>query len=225
MEVIEFHGYNLKGGVHCASADMNQSRNTVYSTQGFRFLGVDEAGMPYNWLTKNEAITLYGGQGVAWDSGEVIHTAMGGHQSSGERSAVPLRSVIAARGINTFLHRKIARPVPLTNDALFRRDACTCMYCGETHTPWSRLLTRDHVIATSRNGQDVWSNVVTACFSCNNTKADKTPEEAGMHLLAVPYAPNYAEDMIMRNRSILADQMEFLLTHVPHVRRHRFTSM
>lgn len=48
------------------------------------------------------------------------------------------------------------------------------------------------------------------CRECNQAKDARTPEEAGMKLLAVPYTPNLAEYLILQNRKILADQMEFL---------------
>jgi hypothetical protein len=35
-----------------------------------------------------------------------------------------------------------------------------------------------------------------------------------MHLLYAPYVPNRAEFLILANRRILADQMEFLKQHV-----------
>lgn len=63
----------------------------------------------------------------------------------------------------------------------------------------------------SRGGASAWENCVTACEHCNHRKADRTPEEANMKLLAVPYTPNLAEYLILSNRRILADQMEFLL--------------
>ena len=44
-------------------------------------------------------------------------------------------------------------------------------------------------------------------------KADKLLDECGMRLLAVPYAPNRAEGLILENRHILGDQMEFLKGH------------
>ena len=43
-----------------------------------------------------------------------------------------------------------------------------------------------------------------------------------MPLLALPYFPNKAEAMILANRRILADQMDFLRAHVPHDRRGAF---
>jgi 5-methylcytosine-specific restriction endonuclease McrA len=73
-------------------------------------------------------------------------------------------------------------------------------------------LTRDHVVPASRGGSSAWENCVTACRHCNQRKDDRTPEEAGMKLLAVPYTPNLAEYLILSNRRILADQMEFLLS-------------
>jgi len=41
-------------------------------------------------------------------------------------------------------------------------------------------------------------------------------------LLALPYTPNKAEAMILANRKILTDQMDFLRNHVPHERRKDF---
>lgn len=58
-------------------------------------------------------------------------------------------------------------------------------------------------------------NCITACRACNGRKGNRTPEEAGMSLLYLPYVPSLHEDMILRGRRILADQMEFLLASVP----------
>ena len=41
-------------------------------------------------------------------------------------------------------------------------------------------------------------------------KGGRTPEQARMPLLAVPYVPNWAEFLALSNRRILADQMGFL---------------
>jgi hypothetical protein len=66
----------------------------------------------------------------------------------------------------------------------------------------------------SRGGRDTWMNVVTACRACNQKKGSRTPEEAHMQLIYAPYVPNRAEFLILANRRILADQMEFLRQHV-----------
>jgi hypothetical protein len=50
-------------------------------------------------------------------------------------------------------------------------------------------------------------------------KGSRTPQQAGMPLLAVPYRPSWVEHLILSNRNILADQMEFLVSHLPRERR------
>ena len=67
----------------------------------------------------------------------------------------------------------------------------------------------------SRGGGDAWNNVVTACRRCNNHKGGHTPEQAGMQLIAVPFTPTYAEYIYLKGRRVLADQMEFLMAHIP----------
>lgn len=57
------------------------------------------------------------------------------------------------------------------------------------------------------------------CRACNHRKSSRTPEQAGMPLLYAPYVPSLWEDFILRNRRILADQMEFLMAHVPRSSR------
>ena len=56
---------------------------------------------------------------------------------------------------------------------------------------------------------------MTACRRCNNLKASKTPEQAGLQLIAVPFKPTYAEYIYLKGRRVLADQMEYLLAHFP----------
>ena len=95
----------------------------------------------------------------------------------------------------------------------FRRDANVCMYCGQQFRVGE--LTRDHITPISRGGRDVWTNVVTACRRCNNHKGGRTPEEARLQLVAVPFTPTYAEYIYLKGRRVLADQMQYLLTHFP----------
>ena len=57
-------------------------------------------------------------------------------------------------------------------------------------------------------------------LACNLKKSNRTPQQANMPLLAVPYRPSWVEHLILSNRNILADQMEFLVNHLPRDRRH-----
>lgn len=77
--------------------------------------------------------------------------------------------------------------VPYSRSGLFIRDRGTCAYClgpGDT---------MDHVMPKSRGGPAEWTNAVVACQPCNNRKADRTPDEAGMPLLRLPFAPTYLD--------------------------------
>ena len=76
-------------------------------------------------------------------------------------------------------------------------------------------LSRDHIRPFSQGGRDTWNNVATACRRCNNAKASRTPEQAKMQLIAVPFTPTYAEYIFLKGRRVLADQMQYLLAHFP----------
>lgn len=175
-----------------------------------RILRTDSAGMPLEWTRFEEAVKLYYTGQVIYACGTTLHVARGGiNAQTGRRSVIEVNSIIATAGRN----RRANRAPPLNNPALFRRDHFMCMYCGETRP--ASGLSRDHILPLSRGGKDKWRNVVSACRFCNNIKAGRTPEEAGMELLAVPFVPTYAEYIYLQARNILADQMEFLRTHFP----------
>ncbi|MEI8377960.1 MAG: HNH endonuclease [bacterium] len=76
--------------------------------------------------------------------------------------------------------------LPFSKHNIFVRDDYTCQYCGKQH----KHMTLDHVFPKSRGGDYSWENIVTACPECNQKKANRTPEEAGMKLLNQPYRPN-----------------------------------
>jgi hypothetical protein len=133
---------------------------------------------------------------------------------TGRRTVLEVNSIVATVGHtgNPGNTRHDYVP-PLNNQTLFRRDAFLCMYCGVRFP--SRELSRDHIRPFSQGGLDVWTNVVTACRRCNNQKASRTPEQAKMQLIAVPFTPTYAEYIFLKGRRVLADQMEYLLAHFP----------
>ncbi|MGW0172780.1 HNH endonuclease [Rhodococcus sp. NPDC003322] len=83
-----------------------------------------------------------------------------------------------------------------TYAGVFRRDRHSCAYCA---SPVATTI--DHVLPRSRGGANSWSNLVACCRPCNQRKADRTPEEAGMSLLWEPKVPNHidkAQDRIWR---------------------------
>jgi len=83
--------------------------------------------------------------------------------------------------------------VRFTRLNIFRRDQNTCQYCGKKF-PRSELSI-DHVIPRSYGGKSTWENVVCCCYSCNKKKGGRTPQEAGMKLLAPPRRPRWTPFM------------------------------
>jgi 5-methylcytosine-specific restriction endonuclease McrA len=175
-------------------------------------LALDIGGIPRQWISNDDAITYHAKDAVAWSMGEVVVRYRGGIQRDGSLSYIESPSIIAIRGHGFDMSKHTH--VPLTNKTLFGRDRNVCAYCGE-HFDNYHHLSRDHIMPRSRGGENTWMNCVTACKVCNANKSDRTLQEARMELLYVPYAPNHYENMILQNRTILADQMEYLLSGVP----------
>lgn len=129
---------------------------------------------PINICTTRRALGLiFGGKAAMVANGRgYIHTV---------KELIPRPSVIR-------LENQVRRPRPrvkLTRREVFRRDSFTCQYCGHR----DRGLTVDHVIPRHLGGMHVWTNVVTACPSCNHRKGGRDPEEAHMVLLHTPKEP------------------------------------
>lgn len=168
-------------------------------------LQLDLGGLPRHWLSQEDAVVLYCKDRVKWELGERRIVMRGGFDNIGTRSVMEIAPVIA---IDAKYAKRSQRAPALINALLFRRDNHLCMYCGLTFA--SAKLTRDHIIPRVQGGKDCWTNVVSACQRCNHFKGGRTPEEAGMELLAVPFEPNLYEFMYLANRRILADQMSYL---------------
>lgn len=169
-----------------------------------QILQLSKSGHPVSWINREEAATLYAKDRILWELGKETIPILGGVNRLGMQSRFDLSPIIACDGDNS-----VARVRPsLTNRLLFRRDHQRCLYCG-CEFP-HKELTRDHVIPKIQGGSDRWENVVAACRRCNHSKGGRTPEQAGMKLLAIPFAPNPFEYLFLANHNILVDQMDFL---------------
>lgn len=180
-------------------------------------LVVDSTGTPKDWVNLETAACYYALDKVIWQVGQTMTTFRGGWNKNGIQSSIDISSIIGITGPilgKSFLEKKTAYA---ERSILYARDRHVCAYCGNTFQ--FKDLTIDHVLPKSRGGKNTWMNTVASCKPCNSRKADRTPEEAKMHLLYVPYIPNAFEKMILRNRRILADQMEFLMARVPKTSR------
>ena len=125
-----------------------------------------------------------------------------------ERLSMPRPHVIR---LKAFVHvpRRFRRQV--TNTFLFARDHYKCQYCGRAQTDLRHreALTRDHLIPLSRGGTNEWTNVVTACSSCNTRKANRLPSEIGMHPLHAPVEPHFVH-LSWAIRRLTAPQAKYI---------------
>lgn len=176
-------------------------------------LGLDQSGVPHRWVNLEEAACYYAKNSVAWEAGNTFITLRGGiNTKTGKTSILSINSIIAVHG-DDYYSKNYEANIPLTRKALFRRDLCICGYCSRKFN--ENELELEHVIPKSKGGKTSWTNIVSACRYCNSRKGDKTPKQAGMDLVYVPYAPNRHEAFILSNRNILADQMDFLAKGLP----------
>jgi len=178
-------------------------------------LRTDVTGMPLEWIGYQDAVKMIVLGQVQYTLGSVLYRLHGGiNARSGRRTEIEVNAIVATCGSHPNAHQFYDRYTPpLSNRALFRRDEHLCLYCGDRFR--ERDLSRDHVKPLAQGGEDTWENVVTSCKRCNNHKGSRTPERAGMQLLAIPFAPTHAEYVYLQGRRILADQMEFLVAHFP----------
>jgi 5-methylcytosine-specific restriction endonuclease McrA len=106
---------------------------------------------------------------ISWSSGKIKHP-----------SIIRLKNHVKKNYFNSNFSKK----------ALIKRDHSTCQYCGQKLT--SSQITIEHVTPRAQGGGTSFTNCVVSCQACNNKKADRTPEQAGMVLLRKPTPPSFS---------------------------------
>lgn len=180
-------------------------------------LQLDIQGTPQAWIGLEQAALHIATESVAWFDGDgPLATLRGGYNAmAGRQSIIEVPSIIALQGaarVNLF-----DLAPAFSKRKLVRRDRFTCAYCG--HLFAERDLTCEHVVPQSRGGGWSWMNIVASCGPCNSRKADRTPEEAKMPLLFLPYTPSRFEDFLLAGRNIRADVHEWLSARLPKASR------
>jgi hypothetical protein len=176
-------------------------------------LQLDIQGTPQAWIGLEEAALHYATDRVAWEEGtSPLATLRGGYNAhSGRQSLIVVQPIIAVRGtakLNLF------DVVPgVTKRDLLRRDRFTCAYCGGVFA--EKDLQAEHIVPASRGGGYTWMNLVAADGICNLRKAARTPEEAGMPLMYLPYRPSRYEAMLLAGRNVRADVHAWLAERLP----------
>jgi hypothetical protein len=180
-------------------------------------LQLDIQRTPQAWISIEQAASHYATGSVAWEEGEgPLRTLRGGWNAViGRQSLMEIHPIIALSGASRV---NLFDVTPSISKAkLLRRDRMTCAYCGQCFA--ERDLQCEHILPESRGGAWSWMNLVTACAWCNGRKADRTPEEAGMPLMYLPYVPSRFEDFLLAGRNIRADVHDWLAARLPRTSR------
>lgn len=155
-----------------------------------KILLIDQAGYPYKWVGFERAVYYIFKEAISWIPTETSYLLNGGVNSvTNLRSQLRVPAILAIKNARVGSYhvgdkRKSSR-------AIFRRDGNLCAYCkGSFH---DYQLTLDHILPSSRGGNNTWSNLVSSCFPCNNRKGSRTPQEAQMPLFVKPYIPTKAQ--------------------------------
>ena len=106
---------------------------------------------------------------IKWGSGQIHHP-----------SILRLKNYVKRNYFNSNFSRK----------ALVKRDQNHCQYCNKKLT--AGQITIDHVLPKAQGGITSFTNCVVCCYICNNRKADRTPEQAGLVLIKKPTHPSFA---------------------------------
>ena len=176
-------------------------------------LQLDIQGTPQAWISLEHAALHVATDSVAWVDGDgPLATLRGGFNvARGRQSVIDVHPIIALHGASRV---NLFDVVPaFSKGKLFRRDRMTCAYCAQGFKEHD--LQCEHIVPESRGGRWAWMNLVTACGLCNGRKADRTPEEAGMPLVYLPYVPSRFEDFLLEGRHIRADVHEWLAARQP----------
>ncbi len=109
--------------------------------------------------------------------------------------------------LNNYVRKKYISMSP-TRKNIYWRDKYICQYCAKKFT--YKKLTLDHVIPKSRGGGKGWLNLVSCCNNCNQKKGNKTPSEAGMELITIPYTPKMSILDVYHQRDIPEEWYNFV---------------
>jgi hypothetical protein len=148
-----------------------------YSSRSSCIIAVDQNYIPMLTVSRRHAL-----KAMATGQAQVLDVSTWSRKGLADVAGQPFRVIVFNK----------ARTVPEMrlgfghgNAGILRRDDYVCQYCGGFGN------TIDHVRPRAQGGKTSWSNCVAACRPCNHKKADRTPEQAQMKLIAPIRSPRY----------------------------------
>lgn len=162
-----------------------------------RALVLNSSYQPVKLISWQKALCL-------WFQGKVEILEYHDASARSVKSSFKLPSVMRLKRYVT--PRRTTR-MKFSRENIYLRDNHTCQYCAQQYP--LKELTLDHVVPASKFGRKEWTNVVTACRTCNHRKANRTPLGAGMPLLNEPRIPS---SLPSRHTALFA---EFISENMP----------
>jgi 5-methylcytosine-specific restriction endonuclease McrA len=95
-----------------------------------------------------------------------------------------LPPIVVCSKYDKIVHKKVVFP---TKANIWRRDNYTCGYTGKILD--KNNVSTDHIIPSSRGGENTWENLITCDKTLNTWKGNRTPKECGLKLLWKPTKP------------------------------------
>jgi len=96
--------------------------------------------------------------------------------------------IVVPRIVRVLTYSRLPKQdVKLNRRNIYARDGNRCQYCGKRFS--TSELSLDHVVPRSCGGENSWQNIVCCCVKCNVRKGGRTPEDAGLTLIAKPRKP------------------------------------
>lgn len=184
-----------------------------------KVLKLAPSGIPVGWMSLEDAASKMfkeqENQTILWTMGDNAYKLRGGFSSlTGKRSTIDIPAIIAVNEAGTRGHNAIFQG--FSADICKYREGMLCGYCENQFSRGS--LTIDHIFPKSKGGPLTMENSIASCVKCNNKKADRTPEEAGMPLKLDPFVPTMAEVMFMvRMGKVLGVQKEYLMDQFKNI--------
>ncbi|HNX03971.1 MAG TPA: HNH endonuclease [Opitutales bacterium] len=176
---------------HCEARELHPQRRVLILNRNWQAVSIVDVRKAFVLLFRDHARVIgpVDSDHALFDVGQWLSYSM---------ANPPLRDVETLRTVRLAIRipdvmilsdfdRLPTREVRLSHESIFARDDHTCQYCGRRFQ--EAELSIDHVIPRERGGRNTWENLVTACKSCNNRKANRLPHEAGMQLTRRPRRP------------------------------------
>jgi 5-methylcytosine-specific restriction endonuclease McrA len=157
----------------------NESTEQRRSTHSFRALVLNSSYQPVTMISWQKALIL-------WFQGKVEVLEYHSFEARSARESFRLPSVMR---LTRYVSPRRPSRLRFSRENVYLRDNFTCQYCGHRFHP--KDLTLDHVVPASKFGRKDWTNMVTACRTCNHRKGNRTPLSAGMPLLSEPKIPQW----------------------------------